>query len=78
MLQLLSEYEAVYKPSDSFLYMKAKYLENVLDKYKEAKELIKNNIQKSRRWKILMLQYYCDVRDKDNAKKILDKYFKKI
>ena len=77
MLQLLSEYEAVYKPSDSFLYMKAKYLENVLDKYKEAKELIKNNIQKSRRWKILMLQYYCDVRDKDNAKKILDKYFKK-
>lgn len=41
MLQLLSEYEAVYKPSDSFLYMKAKYLENVLDKYKEAKELIK-------------------------------------
>lgn len=77
MLQLLSEYEAVYKPSDSFLYMKAKYLENVLDKYKEAKELIKNNIQKSRRWKILMLQYYCDVRDKDNAKKILDKYFGK-
>lgn len=77
MLQLLSEYEAVYKPSDSFLYVKAKYLENVLDKYKEAKELIKNNIQKSRRWKILMLHYYCDVRDKDNAKRILDKYFEK-
>lgn len=77
MWNLISKYEIDYEPSDSFLYVKAKYLEDVLNKFKEAKELIKCNMQKSRRWKIMMLHYYCDVRDRDNAKKILDKYFEK-
>ena len=76
MLQLLSDYEMIFEPSDVFLYLKAKYLGDVLGKYKEAKELIKKNINRSRRWKALMLHYYCDIRDKENADKILNKFFK--
>ncbi len=75
MLRLLSDYEQFFEPSDAFLYLKAKYLSNVLGKYKDAKELITKNLYKSRRWKALLLHYYCDVRDKDNAEKVLNKYF---
>lgn len=76
MLQLLNDYEAKFEPSDAFLFIKAKYLGEMLGKYKEEKELIKKNLHRSRRWKSLLLHYYCDVRDKDNAEKVLNKYFK--
>ena len=74
--KLLIDYESKYEPSDSFLFLKARCFQNTLGKYKEAKELIQKNLYKSRRWKDLLLRYYCDVRDKNNAGKILNKYFK--
>lgn len=76
MQNLLSDYESKYEPSDIFLFLKAKYFEDTLGKYKEAKKIIKKNLYRSRRWKGLLLRYYCNIRDKENAEKILNKYFK--
>lgn len=76
MKGLMQQYETQFKPSDNYLYVKASYLKNSLGQYTDSLALINSNLYKSRKWKELLLGYYCDIRDKGNASKVLDKYFK--
>lgn len=76
MLDLMKQYEAKFSPSENFLFMKANWLINTLGQYKEACQLIKKNMFRSIKWKVILFNYYCDVREEDKAFDMLNKYFK--
>lgn len=72
---LMEKYEEIFKPSEYYMINKVSQL-IFLKKYKDAHKLMIKHKEESVRWKTLLFKYYCKIRKEDEAKEMLDEYFK--
>lgn len=71
--KFVKSYEKEYIPSEDFDYNKAIAYAKYFAKFDKAEEII--NGYSSNKWKNLMFDYFCDTKQKERAKKLLDQYF---
>lgn len=72
--KIMSEYEDKFKPSDEYIYKKVDVL-IYFKEYGNARSLIVNNINNSSKWKDRLFSFYCNLRQKEKAEGVLNKYF---
>lgn len=77
--EFVKSYERDFIPSEDFEYNKAVAYTSHFAKFEIAEDIIYNGMNDGRyssRWKSLAFDYLCETKQKDRAKRLLDKYFK--
>lgn len=74
--ETIQKFEELYIPSEDFAYNKLYAYAFFLGKYIESEKGILKNIDHSPRYRNILFKLYCETKQKDKAKQVLDKYFK--
>lgn len=72
---ITEEFEKNYSPSEDYVFAKVSVLAYNLGRYKEAEKQLLERVPKSSRWQNLAFRYFCETKQEDHAKQILETYF---
>lgn len=72
--EFVQDYEKEYIPSEDFEFNKAVAYVKHFAKFEKAEDII-NSAKKSKRWRNLMFDYFCETNQKERAEKLLNRYF---
>lgn len=72
--EFVQDYEKEYIPSEDFEFNKAVAYAKYFAKFEKAEDII-NSAKKTKRWRNLMFDYFCETNQKERAEKLLNRYF---